>query len=340
MFRKAIIGGLVASVLSFIFLFYQLYIPAYQAKTPIIIDIPKGSSVQDISHRLYEVGLTRNTWAFYYYTRYKKLGPELKAGAFRISPGLNMVKLLNVLVTENGIANLVRVVIPEGFSVNDIAHRLGKLNMVNEQDFSTYVHNHAKADLIQDFPFLSQIPVSTLEGYLFPDTYFFDKNANKKQIVRAMLREFEKQIMPLWEANTAPKDSPKARFNMHQVATIASLIEKEARLRTEMSTISSVFYNRLKKKMLLGSDPTVVYAMGKRYKERVLYRDTRIDSPYNTYRYTGFPPSPISSFGVAAFKASLSPRQTNLYFFFANNDGSHTFTKTYKDHLRLQRKNN
>ncbi|RAP33342.1 endolytic transglycosylase MltG [Candidatus Marinamargulisbacteria bacterium SCGC AAA071-K20] len=317
---------------------YHVYVPASNSKTSTIVDIPKGSSVRSISSLLYKSGLTRNPWAFYYYVRYKKQGQLLKAGAFKIPPNLNLNKTLTLLITQNGVANLVRVVIPEGYSVNDIAHRLEKLGLTDYEEFSNYVHKSAKKDLIKDVPFLNDIPVKTLEGYLFPDTYFFEKNITKKRIVITMLREFERKILPLWAAQPKVEGSPKSRFNIHQVSTIASIIEKEARRVAEMPIISSVFYNRLKKKMLLGSDPTVVYAMGKRYKERVLYRDTRVDSPYNTYKYTGFPPSPISSFGVAAFKASLNPAKTNHYFFFAKKDGTHTFTPTYKEHLRLQRK--
>ena len=249
-----------------------------------------------------------------------------------------MEKTLHLLISENGAANLVRVIIPEGYSVNDIAYRLDKLGLVNHAEFSNYVHKKAKDELKERFTFLKKAPVQTIEGYLFPDTYFLERTSSYKKIITAMLYEYEKQIIPLWEKAKSQKGSPKSRFNMHQVSIIASLIEKEARLVDEMPVISSVFYNRLKKKMLLASDPTVVYAMGKQYKKRVLYKDTRVDSPYNTYKYTGFPPSPIASFGVAAFKASLSPSQTNYYFFFANKGGSHTFTSTYEDHLRLQKK--
>jgi UPF0755 protein len=337
MIKKLIVSALLLGTLLGFFAIYQIYVPASSSQSSTVIDIPKGSSVRSISKLLYNEGLTRNESVFYQYVKFKSKGHLLKAGAFKIPPNLNLSKILTLLLTENGVANLVRVVIPEGYSVNDIAYRLDKLGLVDYKSFANYVHNDAKDELKTQYTFLNNIPVKTIEGYLFPDTYFFEKNISKKRIVVTMLNEFNKKIIPLWKNQPKTKGSPKGRFNMHQVATVASIIEKEARLITEMPIISSVFYNRLKKKMLLGSDPTVVYAMGKRYKERVLYRDTKVDSPYNTYKYTGFPPSPIASFGVAAFKASLSPKKTNHYFFFANKNGSHTFTSTYKDHLRLQR---
>jgi len=305
----------------------------------IVFSIPKGASSQFIGEKLESRRVIRSASAFRYYVKLKGLSSAFKAGTFTLDAHLSMIDNIQTLMTENGQADFVKVTIPEGFSINDIADRLESLGIVSANAFSTYAHVKAKADFAEKYPYLNSFNYTTLEGYLFPETYFISQGATPYQIVSIMLKEFDRRITPLWEAAEAPKGSPKQRFNFHQVLTIASLIEKEARIRSEMTTISSVFYNRLKKRMQLASDPTVVYALGKQYKKKVFYKDLKVDSPYNTYKYTGFPPTPIASIGDHAFKASLDPLSTPYYFFVANRDGSHHFTRTYQEHLNYQRKN-
>ena len=321
-------------------LYIQLFTSYSSHTDDIIITIPKGSTPHSIATILKKNRLIRSKTLFQLYTKLTVSGHKLRAGAFTIPPKSTLVSIHYLLQHQTGTANLIKVVIPEGFSASDIGKRLEKHHLVKEKDFVNFVHQSAKSKFENTFPFLKNIPVTTIEGYLFPDTYHFSPHSSQETIVYTMLSRFKQVILPLWQADPAKPKSPKKRFNFHQVATLASLIEKESRQVVEMPRISSVFYNRLHKRMRLASDPTVVYALGKSYKKRVYYKDLKVDSPYNTYKYSGFPPSPIASFGKAAFHASLSPEKTDYLFFVATKDGYHHFSKTYKNHLAIQRKKN
>lgn len=218
--------------------------------------------------------------------------------------------IFKTLSTKQGPAIYKKINIPEGFSLKKIANRLEAEHVISANTFLHYTQNHAKSEFESTFTFLKENPLQTIEGYLFPDTYYFTPNMSKKQIVKMMLNTFKTKIWPLWQNNKALKGSPKARFNFHQVLSMASIIEKETKIQDEMPTISSVYYNRLQKKMRLQADPTVLYALGEPNKKRILYKDLKTSNPYNTYRHGSIPPGPIASPGVAAMKASLTPKLT------------------------------
>ena len=324
----------------FFLCFYQFYVPTSFSKEPSqVITIKNGSYLRLISSQLKDKGLIRSQLFFKLYVKWKKVGNQLKAGSFLLNPNFSISTIVQHLTTKNGNAALIKLTIPEGFSIDDISKRLESLGMSSASFFSHYAHGQAIDDFREMFPFLNElVDVRTVEGYLFPDTYFFAKDVSSKVIVETMLREFQNKIIPIWEEDPGTEGSPKARFSFHEVLTLSSLIEKEARVQDEMVIISSVFCNRLKRKMPLASDPTVVYALGKRYKDKVYYKDLKIDSPYNTYRYSGFTPSPIASIGVMAFKSALTPIDSKYLFFVANKNGTHHFSNTYAEHLAYQKK--
>ncbi len=315
---------------------WQCYIPVAFKGPKKVVTIPKGSTPAQIGDQLEQSGLIRSSQIFYGYIRLVGLKKPLRAGSFLLSPTQSIPQLIQSLQTNNGRHHLVRITVPEDYNIWEIAKRLAKKGIADYETITHYWHETAKAEFENEFPFLKAVPVSTLEGYLYPETYYIPKEKGLETLTRLMLTEFQNRIIPLWDSDPAVKRSPKARFNRHQVLTIASLIQKEARLKSEMTLISAVFYNRLQKRMQLAADPTVVYAMGKSYKDKVYYKDTKIDSPYNTYKYTGFMPSPISCVSETAFKASLTPKKVSYLFFVANKDGSHTFTNTYREHLYTQ----
>tara|TARA_B100001113_G_C21101420_1_gene618916 strand:+ start:240 stop:1271 length:1032 start_codon:yes stop_codon:yes gene_type:complete len=315
---------------------WQCYIPVAFKGSEKVVTIPKGSTPLQVGKQLQSVGLIRSSQVFYGYVRIMGLKKPLRAGSFLLSPTQSIPQLIQSLQTDNGSHHLIRITVPEDYNIWEIAKRLAKKGISNYDAIVHYWHETAKKDFEDEFSFLKGVPVSTLEGYLYPETYYIPKEKGLETLTRLMLTEFQNRIIPLWDNDPAVKRSPKARFNRHQVLTIASLIQKEARLKSEMPLISAVFYNRLQKRMQLAADPTVVYAMGKSYKDKVYYKDTKVDSPYNTYKYSGFMPSPISCVSEAAFKASLTPQNVSYLFFVANKDGSHTFTNTYREHLYTQ----
>jgi UPF0755 protein len=305
--------------------------------SPQVVTVPKGSSAYQVGDILKSAGLIWSKVAFHIHIRLSNQSESLRAGQFLLSPSQSIPSLIKTLQTQSGSYQRVKVTIPEDFDIWEIAKRLDTLGIAPYDEVVTYWHETAKSEFESEFQFLKDIPVNTLEGYLYPETYFVDKSNGLVQLTRQMLTQFQTKIIPLWDQNPGLMHSPKARFNFHQVLTIASLIQKEARIQTEMTTISAVFFNRLRQRMPLASDPTVVYAMGKSYKDRVFYKDTRIDSPYNTYKYSGFMPSPISCVSEIAFRAALSPENLPYLFFVAKPDGSHVFTQTYQEHLNVQR---
>ena len=335
--RILIVVSLVFIFSCLVYLFY-LILPLSDQENDRWINIPQGASVYHISKLLEKEKIIRSSSAFYYLVRMKGKETLLRAGTFRLSSSMTLFQIMHALEEGKGVQKHIKILLKEGLTLREMDAIFSKKGFCEVGSFYAYTMKEAKNELLQDFPFLENNPVETLEGYLFPDTYFFPENYELKLIVKTLLKNFEKQILPLWKDDLARKGSPKSRFSFHQVMTVASMIQKEAGYLPEMPLISSVFYNRLKKRMPLASDPTVVYALGKSHKERVYYKDLKIDSPYNTYKYSGFPPSPIAGFGKRAFEASLSPEKSSYYFFVASSGGRHHFSETYEEHLSFQRR--
>ena len=316
---------------------YSLSPVNYDSFDTPLFEIRKGDGASLIASRLKERGFIRSELVFKVMYKLKST-QSFKVGSYPLTFPATSRDILDQLKSHNAVKQYTKLIIPEGYSILDVSREVERLGLFDQKEFFDYCHNQAKYDFQNRFTFLKDIPVNTIEGYLFPDTYFVDSHNTIKDVVQMMLTQFETQIAPLWAADPSALGSPKQRFNFHKVLTIGSLIEKEVRRRPESRRISGVFYNRLKKKMALASDPTVLYSLGMSHKDRVYYKDTRVDSPYNTYKYSGFPPSPISSVGVSSFKASLDPEAHDFYFFVANSNGTHIFTKNYAEHLSVQRR--
>ena len=318
------------------FFAHSLYSPIRSPHPPQFLNIPKGMHGYQVLHMLHKKNLIKSPFCT---KLYLKLFPkDFRAGLYRLHPNMSTHHILHKLSSPQGSNFYKKISIPEGFSLKKIANRLESANITSANTFLNYVQKNAKSELEDTFPFLKENPLLSLEGYLFPETYYLTPSMSNKRIVTMMLQTFNKRIWPLWENAKPTKGSPKSRFNFHQVLTMASIIEKEARLSSEMPTISSVYYNRLAKKMRLQADPTVLYALGEPDKKRVLYKDLKNMNPYNTYRHFGIPPGPISSPGVSAMKASLAPKKTPYFFFVARKNGSHIFTETYKKHIHVQQR--
>lgn len=299
-----------------------------------VVYVPAGFKASQIGKLLADEGIIRSRRTFELWTKVTGKQSKLWAGYYNLSPHFSGQFVVKVLTEHTPYSRLVRVTIPEGYSLSQIAHVLESKNLSKAEVFSQYVKHDAKMELLVQFPWMAMIPTRNLEGVLYPDTYLFPPSASKQLIVKTMLTAFSRQILPIWNAA-----SPNVGLNFYGTLTLASIVEKEAVVRDEMPLIAGVFVNRLARRMPLGSDPTVVYALGLTWKDTVFYRDLKVASPYNTYRNKGLPPTPIASPGVHAFKASLEPASTSFLFFVASksNDGRHIFTETYREHLAAQR---
>ena len=314
---------------------YYIFLPVYDTvggERYHRIMIPFGATATQVGDVLKQEGLIRSTEWFRLYARLRGLDRHLCPGFFIFDTHQSLHNIVSDLGRQEK-GHLVRITIPEGTSIHQIGDILEKNRLVDCQKFIQFA-SHARPLFQKRYPFLQSIASESLEGYLFPDTYFFAKGEDTSFIVDAMLYQFFKKIGGIWSKTSISQK----KLSFHQALTMASMLEEEAQRPAEMPIIASVFFNRLKIHMPLASDPTVIYALGQSTKAVVTYNDLKIDSAYNTYRVTGLPPTPISSPGETAFRAVLHAADTPYLFFVADREGGHLFSTTYRQHLDFQKK--
>ena len=218
-----------------------------------------------------------------------------------------------------GDAGIDRITIPEGYAIVQIAPLLVRALQVPPDSVDSAVSDSALRARLG-------VPAPTLEGYLFPDTYVFSPGTTARQAVAEMVDRFERAWKPEYTAQLAVLG-----ISRHAAVTMASIVEKEARLPEERAVIAAVYYNRLRKQMPLQADPTIQYALG-HHVDRVYYKDLTIESPYNTYLHPGLPPGPIASPGGASLRAAVTPANVPYLYFVAAPDGHHEFRTTLAAH--------
>lgn len=317
----AVIGSLV--VVSYTFL------PVSSAHSAVadVIRIPPGASTRQIGELLAQRGVLRSPHHFVLASRLLRLDGRLQAGDYELSPAMSIVAVLDRL--SSGDIATVRVTIPEGSNARDVARILQQRGLADADRFLELVTQGR--DLVADLvPF--EIPIPSLEGYLFPDTYRFPLTIDEKEIIRRMVSRFVREAYPLIEAGRG-----RHQLSVHEITTLASIVEKEAMVDAERPKIAGVFFNRLARGQPLQSDPTVQYVMANP-RPRLYHRDLAIDSPYNTYRYRGLPPGPIASPGLASVRAVLEPAETEYFYFVARGDGTHVFSRTFAEHVAARRR--
>ncbi|MGE5485085.1 MAG: endolytic transglycosylase MltG [Ignavibacteriales bacterium] len=289
---------------------------------PEIIEIPQGTTAAGVAEILHSRGLIRNTLLFRLLAEYKGLDGKLRAGEYEISPAMSALEILQHLVSGPILTHPFTV--REGLTVEQIADSLAAQGVVNRESFLKAARDPALAKGL--IPAGANVK-EPLEGYLFPETYRVRKGTTEAEIASIMLKRFRQVFSPEFEARAA-----ELGMTVHQVVTLASIIEKEAMVDSERAIISGVFHNRLRIGMKLDADPTVRYALGK-FNGPVLTADTKASSPYNTYRNPGLPPGPIAAPGAASIRAALYPAETKYFYFVAKNDGTHQFSVTLRDHI-------
>ena len=298
--------------------YYEIYIKKLDIKKN--IEIIKGESVGNF---LDKNRIEKNIFLKIYF-KVTGISREIKAGHYKIDRQHTISELFEIL--KEGHSEMVKITIPEGYTVEQIKKILISQRMITDSEFQ---------DVLKNIKFPYPTPNNNFEGYFFPETYYFAVGSNPKVIVATILGEFLKKFpLEIYGKNEEEKKI------FYKKLILASIIEREAVLDIEKPIIASVFYNRLKIGMKLESDATVNYIFGYE-KKRIYYKDLDIESPYNTYQNYGLPLGPIGNPGSIAIKASLSPANTKYYFFVATYDGtnSHYFTKTYKEHMNYQKKN-
>jgi UPF0755 protein len=315
---------LVLSGLTAFYLWSYYHTPASHEAEERIVALAPGTTLSQIAAQLAENGLLRHRWMFVLYVRWLAPGPHLQAGEYSLSTSMSPAQIAAIL--RGGKVRYHTLTIPEGSTIRDIALLVSTLGLGNAQ---------AVRDLAHDTTFITALGLTapSLEGYLFPETYRVQRGRRERELLALMVQTLQ--------ANYTPEmalQADRLGFSQHEVLTLASLIEKEARIDDERPLIAAVYHNRLRHGMRLQCDPTVIYALGEQFDGNIRKADLNIDSPYNTYRYAGLPPGPIASAGRRAIEAALAPAAVDyLYFVAIGQDGRHKFSTTLAEHNQAVR---
>ena len=304
------------------------------------VEIPAGSSVKQISKILENNKLIRNSKIFNFYIKFKNVA-GFKAGFYQLSPSMDIDQILGQLADggKDKSANVAKVVVREGETLTAIAEEVEKSTKYSKEDFMNKVQEQGFIDqLVQKFPRLfkdaqkAQNVRYFLEGYLYPATYDADESKTLQMIIEEMVAKTD-SILSKYYAKISQGD-----YNVHEILTMASLVEKEGYKLEDRQKIASVFYNRIKKNMMLQTDISVLYALGE-HKEVVTLKDLEVNSPYNLYRNRGMGPGPFNSPSEEAILAAIDPAQTDYEYFVADIQTKEVyFAKTYEEHLALKAK--
>lgn len=307
--------------------------PVEPAGPAVTFTIEKGMGSAEIASLLDENGIIRNGMFFRGYLKWVKEGSSFKAGTYTASPGDTYDELIARLNAGDVVKeDTVVFTIPEGFTAKQIAEKLAEAWNQPADVFLKMMNSGAGLTAVNTLKIPGDASLRhRLEGYLFPETYELAKDSTPQEVVEAMLEQLTKKLdsIPDWQAQLAERG-----LSLHELLTVASLVEREVVVDEERPLVAGVIYNRLKKGQNLEIDATVQYLLDKQ-KERLLNKDLKVESPYNTYRNPGLPPGPIGSPGLASIQAALAPKASEYYFYVTKKDGTqgHLFGKTYKEHL-------
>jgi UPF0755 protein len=279
--------------------------------------IPRGASFAQAADSLARTGLVGSPRMFRLYGRLTGGDRNIKPGTYLLKHGTPWKDIVSALNGGHGLVNTITI--PEGYSLLQITPLLARTLKVPVDSVEAAVRDTALLARLD-------IPSKTVEGYVFPDTYAFPLGTTARQAVREMVYAFERRWRPDWDSSLV-----ELKINRNDLVTMASIVEREARLPEERPVIAAVYYNRLRRGMLLQADPTVQYALG-HHVGRVLYKDLAIKSPYNTYIHKGLPPGPVASPGVASLAAAANPANVPYLYFVASKDGHHEFRMTLDEH--------
>ena len=288
---------------------------------PVRVTIPSGSSFTAAVDSLAHARVVGSPRLFRFYASVRHRDRDLKAGTYEFDRGASWNTVLDAITRGRGLVHTVTI--PEGFALSSIAPLLGRALSVPPESVMVAASDSGLRRRLD-------IPTPTLEGYLFPDTYTFAEGTAPAEAVGRLVARFEQVWKPEWTGRLQ-----ELAMSRNDIVTLASIIEKEARLAEERPVISAVYHNRLKRGMLLQADPTVQYALG-RHVDRVLYKDLEVDSRYNTYKHAGLPPGPIASPGAASIEAALYPANVPYLYFVAHPDGHHEFRETFAEHTEAR----
>jgi len=286
----------------------------------VLVSIPPGRNARQIGEILARRHLVRSPLSFVFASRMDGLSGKMHAGRYELSPAMPPRQIAAKMAlgeTAQGV-----ITIPEGYTVRQIARRLAEHHLVNEAQFLALAQSEGRSFHVRGWA----PPDDNLEGYLYPDTYTVPKGAAARDLIQIMLDNFTRRVATPYgaEAGAFPGGLPA-------VVTLASLVEREAEVKADRPLIAAVYRNRLKAGMRLQCDATVQYALPE-HKTRLFYADLRVDSPYNTYKHAGLPPTPIANPGLPSIEAALNPARVGYLYYVAGPGGRHVFSTTLAQH--------
>ena len=295
--------------------FSYMFLAASPQSGTVEIRVEQGEPFSAVVRKLREHKVVTNERLFSLWARYSGLEKKIHWGLYRFELPLSPSEVLNRMVLGQGIFQ--RVTIPEGLTVKEVGDLLAKMGIVQQQQFFAAA---------QDPELLASLGLTDkgIEGYLFPNTYNFIPDTPPREIILKMAEQFRKTFEPL-------VGQRKEDLTLHEIVTLASIIEKETGVEAERPLVSAVFHNRLKLKMPLQSDPTVIYGL-KEFNGNLTRKDLHASSPYNTYRIPALPPGPICNPGLSSLRAALAPAAVPFLYFVSKNDGTHVFSESLESH--------
>jgi UPF0755 protein len=288
-----------------------------------VFTVLPGQHFKIIASQLEGAGIIKDSFRFKLFARFKGYDKRIKAGEYRLSSALSPKQVLEIMVS--GKVALYRITIPEGYNLTQIAGIVSEMGLAEAPMFIRSATDPAIAGALG-------VEAGSLEGYLFPDTYHFPKGLPLDEIIGTMVNRFQEIFSTEWHERAR-----QMGMSVHQVVTLASIIEKETGAAFERPLIASVFHNRLAKGMRLSSDPTVIYGI-EDFDGNLTRKHLTTVTPYNTYLNKGLPPGPIANPGLASLEAALYPAETDYLYFVSKRDSTHQFSTTFKEHNRAVRK--
>lgn len=287
----------------------------------IAIKIQKGKNLKDIAYILAENNVIKDNYGFRILGILSGKEEELSYGWYRLKIYQQPREVLSII--SKGQRITVCITIPEGLTSDQTLKLLEQKTDIDVRKMDSLIH---------DETFIGNLGINSnsIEGFLFPDTYIFYLSEDAEEVIKKMVYN----LLSILNTDSKFKIS-SMEFNNNEILTIASMIEKEAMIDREKPIIASVIYNRLKKGMRLQIDATVLHALGQ-HKSRIFYKDLKVESPYNTYKYSGLPPGPISNPGYQSILATINPAQTDYLYYVATGRGDHIFTKTLREHNKAK----
>lgn len=335
MVAGVVIGGI------YIYSFVQSSFPTSTktaaASQPIAFEVKPNEKVSDVADNLQKQGVIDNAAWFKLQLKMSGKETQIKAGTFQLTSGMDNSKVIAVLTAPIADAPGVKFTVIEGWRLEQIAEKLGSQGLVNPTRFMELATTPEGVAKFSDaFLQSAGMPAGAgLEGYLFPDTYEIKQNPGDQSeaVIKIMYSTLEDRITPEMKQALAAK-----KRTVHQMLTVASIVQREGTLKEELPKIASVYWNRVDRGMQLGADPTIQYAIGKSpdWWPVLLFDPNTVNTPYNTYTEVGLPPGPIAAAGLDAITASVYPEATDLLYFVAKNDGSngHAFARTLAEQER------